>query len=352
MIYSFLFFNSRVFQYFLVFLVVIIGCKSSDSTIQKTDGQQVKIPYQFLSLKTAQAKISEDRKEGFFDKIQQLDMVLQMNRSSSEKELVSVQDYKDHLIKGTLEFTEGDKSVLTATLDSCFNMIHRKFPNLELPTIELIKTDGNHYGPSVYYTRENSIIIPANVLDGGSIGTLQAVMFHEISHILLRYNDRYKKESYGLIGFKTLEAPVSYPTQLQSRILLNPDGLDNRFYITLEMNGVNRKVVPIILSSKSSKSENISGFMNYIKFDLYGLEEMEKGFMVSCNEEGMSDLAAGYMQPFFEQIKENTQYIIHPDEIIADNFMMLMIGERDGTIENFNDEGQKLLMDLKKILSN
>jgi len=319
MIYSFLFFNSRLFQYFLL---------------------------------VSKAKISQDRKEGFFQKIQDLDMILQMEDYDSTDGSVSVENYKDHLIKGTLEFTDGDKSILTATLDSCFNMIGRKFPDLKLPTIDLIKTNANHYGPSVYYTRENSIIIPANVLENGSIGTLQAVMFHEISHILLRYNDTYKKQAYGLIGFKTLDKPINYPPQLQSRILLNPDGLDTRFYIELEMNGESRKVVPIILSSKSSKSDHISGFMNYIKFDLYGLEEVGKEYMVQCNDEGMSNLEAGYMQPFFQKIKENTQYIIHPDEIIADNFMMLLIGERDDTIENFNDEGQKLLMDLKKILSN
>jgi hypothetical protein len=32
---------------------------------------------------------------------------------------------------------------------------------------------------------------------------------------------------------------------------------------------------------------------------------------------------------FFEQVGGNTQYIIHPEEILADNFALLVLGERD-----------------------
>ena len=32
---------------------------------------------------------------------------------------------------------------------------------------------------------------------------------------------------------------------------------------------------------------------------------------------------------FFEQVGRNTDYIIHPEEILAENFALLMIGKRD-----------------------
>lgn len=31
---------------------------------------------------------------------------------------------------------------------------------------------------------------------------------------------------------------------------------------------------------------------------------------------------------FFEQVGRNTNYVIHPEEILADNFSLLILGER------------------------
>jgi hypothetical protein len=32
---------------------------------------------------------------------------------------------------------------------------------------------------------------------------------------------------------------------------------------------------------------------------------------------------------FYEQVGRNTQYIIHPEEILADNFAMLVMGDQN-----------------------
>ena len=55
---------------------------------------------------------------------------------------------------------------------------------------------------------------------------------------------------------------------------------------------------------------------------------------------------------FFAQITDNTGYIIHPDEIVADNFMYIMMREKkDGLNRTFSEKGVELLKDMKKILS-
>jgi hypothetical protein len=54
---------------------------------------------------------------------------------------------------------------------------------------------------------------------------------------------------------------------------------------------------------------------------------------------------------FFEKITSNTDYIIHPDEIIADNFMYLMMREKkNGLIRSFSKDGTELLRNIKNIL--
>jgi hypothetical protein len=40
-------------------------------------------------------------------------------------------------------------------------------------------------------------------------------------------------------------------------------------------------------------------------------------------------LEAGEVSGFYEQVGENTGYIIHPEEILADNFALLMMRDQE-----------------------
>jgi hypothetical protein len=59
---------------------------------------------------------------------------------------------------------------------------------------------------------------------------------------------------------------------------------------------------------------------------------------------------------FFEQVGRNTEYIIHPEEILADNFALLVLGERDArsadvlariqsTLTKFNEAESRAVAD-------
>jgi hypothetical protein len=37
----------------------------------------------------------------------------------------------------------------------------------------------------------------------------------------------------------------------------------------------------------------------------------------------------GQVSGFYEQVGRNTEYIIHPEEILADNFAMLVLADQD-----------------------
>ena len=48
----------------------------------------------------------------------------------------------------------------------------------------------------------------------------------------------------------------------------------------------------------------------------------------------------------------NTQYIIHPDEIIADNFAILMLSEKNAaTLANYTEGGRELLRKMREVLA-
>jgi hypothetical protein len=54
---------------------------------------------------------------------------------------------------------------------------------------------------------------------------------------------------------------------------------------------------------------------------------------------------------FFRQIRDNTGYIIHPDEVLADNFSFIML-DKDGAQASykFSKAGKELLNLIEKIL--
>ena len=57
------------------------------------------------------------------------------------------------------------------------------------------------------------------------------------------------------------------------------------------------------------------------------------------------------MPSFFDQIKYNTQYIIHPDEILADNFMILAMSKKDpASINDLDEAGKELLRKIENAL--
>ena len=61
-------------------------------------------------------------------------------------------------------------------------------------------------------------------------------------------------------------------------------------------------------------------------------------------------LTDGMMPGFFEQIKDNTQYIIHPDEIAADNFIYAITRSNITDSKRFSEEGVDLVERLYRVL--
>ena len=68
-------------------------------------------------------------------------------------------------------------------------------PDIFPKEIKLIKTKANHYGQSVYYTRENCIVIPYNELDQRNEQAFLNVMIHELFPYLLSPQSRQAKRS-------------------------------------------------------------------------------------------------------------------------------------------------------------
>jgi len=339
---------------FLLFLsVAFIACKSSkkESNSKSTDKSAETLV--FLNKADAEQKIIKDATDGFFESITIADMSIQMKKTEMPESRVEAKKMYREFLKTEMEdFNPEEEEFMKNVFEEAKSALDKINSKLMPETIELIKTKTNHYGPNVYYTRENAIILPNNIFEEPSVDAQMPVMLHEIFHLLSRYNKEFRDKMYSLIGFAYFDEELILPSSVADKLLTNPDGVRRDYAINLkDQSGNTQMALPVILSTKEGYQSNMPTFFAYLFFDLFPLIKItENQVTLGLNQKGESALAAEHNGDFFEQIKDNTQYIIHPDEIMADNFMMAVIANKNNSFENFSEEGKQLLKDVMKIL--
>jgi len=334
-------------------MTLLVACytRTSEHLTQKTATKHFVID--FPTLERSQIIISSDDKEHFFSRINDLDMSIQMQNNpdvATTKNYLEV--YKKFLQAEVLSPSKSDIDKVKNSFDTIAAYLDKLEIKLDIDSIHIIKITGAAYGAEAFYTRENCILIPAAQFSMSDEG-FRNVMLHELFHIISRYDEKVKTESYALIGFQKIKTFQIQDKNLKERVLLNPDGLSNDYAISLsDPTGKTMEAVPIIYSKQNRYQQFVPDFFNYIQFDLFGLEKNDIGVpYVKGQSEDIEPIDQPYYSDFFTQISDNTQYIIHPDEIMADNFMIMINTHISDNFEGFSADGKAILDKLHKIFT-
>jgi hypothetical protein len=342
---------------FLLLLPIILlwTCKSqpqSSPHLELSENHKVI----FLDSLEAGEAITKDDKENFFSLVTPLDIAIQMKKNfeTETPRTEIINEYKAFLKTDVLDFSKEEMEFVNEVMKEAYEMSNKVSTSIFPKEIKLIKTHANHYGQGAYYTRENCIIIPKDELELKNKEGFMETMFHEISHIYTRYHPEKQKALYKLIGFSNIGnmSNLLIKPELKNRILLNPDGVNFAYHIELnETSGRPYSAIPIIKSNEPKYINSKNDFFDYIDFSLYKID-IQHAVRVKTDANGNSTINMDNIPDFFEKITSNTGYIIHPDEIIADNFMYIMMREKkNGLLRSFTDDGIELLKDIKKILT-
>ncbi len=336
-----------IMRYLLLSLNILfffLSCKSNAVEPTSTFAED-KTFYHFVDSVSASKMIVDADVDGFFEQISEADISIQMKNPDGFESIEDARNkYKDFLRTQVSDFSETERAYMDEVFEKVQSLLKELNDDLIIPKISLVKIKLDHYGPDVYYTRGNCIMIPSNSLKRTDTKGQTNVMLHEIWHILSRNNVQLREDAYKLIGFEKHGVDLELPEPLSSRVLTNPDGTSMDYAIDL---GDGIKAVPLIVSTQKIYNPNIRQFFNYLRFDLYEISDNQ---MLKVTPEGKTTIPAENNAKFFKMIKDNTQYIIHPDEILADNFMLAINANSSGELEKYSPEGRKLLEDLTKIL--
>jgi hypothetical protein len=236
--------------------------------------------------------------------------------------VVPEQEFLDFVGKNVVEWTSDEK----AAVQSALARLTPKLTELSLPfpkTIIFIKTTGLEEGDAEY-TRANAIILPQSALAATKRPSLQPTIAHELFHVLSRNAPDLRDRVYAVIGFQPC-GEIPFPPELASRKITNPDAPKNDHCIRLQSGQSSVWGVPILFSNADRYDPAAGGeFFQYLEFKFLVVEKPDAGATYDPSKIALLDV--NQVQGFYEQVGRNTEYIIHPEEILADNFKFLLVG--------------------------
>lgn len=292
--------------------------------------------------------IQRDTMTPFFQQIGTLDMRLQMGQAAppdtTQRDSV-LELYRQFLAQQVRSFQPTEKQLLRDVLSEAREMVSRLNPELLPPHLRLVKISGEAYGPAVYYTRENGIMIPQDELQTDKRALLRQVLLHELFHIYSRYHPQRRPALYQIIGFSAAPDGVLLPDRLQERQLLNPDGVRWQQKIRLRPAGEDSSQVffPFLYAQERAESSPPS-FMDAMAFGYFRADSTTAGWVLQDTPAPISQLS-----DFHQKTGGNTDYIIHPDEILADNFVLLVYRSA-GMPVDVDEDGKRILDQLQQKL--
>jgi hypothetical protein len=240
---------------------------------------------------------------------------------------VSEKAFLEFVGRSVLDWTDAEKASLVSALER----LKAPFDRLALPwpkVIHAVKTTGNEEGGAAY-TRDDALILPKNLLTP-SRPLDSKFISHELFHILSRSNPGLRDRLYQAIGFAKC-TEIELPEMLKGRKITNPDAPANDHCIRVRVAGAEIWAVPILFSQTEKYDVNRGGqFFRYMQFQLLLVDRQGDSPGAKPMYEGSQPRLVDVEQVtgFFEQVGRNTQYIIHPEEILADNFAELVMQDR------------------------
>ena len=352
--------STNLLFYLLISLLIFTFCKSetAKTTSNTTEIQLSGInKVHFLDSVAASKAIIRDDLEHFFDKITAVDAAIQMKKeypvTASKDEVIG--DYKGFLQRDVSTFTKEESEFIVKAMNDAFHLCQNVSDKFFPDEILLIKSHGLAYGGDTYYTRENCIIIPKQALAKRNYDEFLKVMLHEISHVVTRTRPSIKAQLYALIGFKKMANPLIINDSLAQRLLTNPDGVEQRWATTL-IAADNKSVfaIPLLYAKNYVWSSNNPEFFDNMGWNYFEIEPSADAkslvVMTRGNQQQSTLDTEGINEMFQENF--NTKYIIHPDEIVADNFAILMLSEKKPDILTlYTEGGRKLIQKMRAVLA-
>lgn len=309
-------------SHFIFISLVTLSCSSPKPKMNTTQ-------INFSSAQEAKALLTQE--DVYTKSWSQFDIDSRMGKPNSTKE-----ELFEFIGTQSLDWTDGEKEKISMIMEKIDARLRYMDWNISKPEkIDFVKTSGLEEGGAVGYTRSNYIVLKAGYL---SSPKLQDLVTHEYFHVLSRHDAEFKRRIYGVIGFEMMEQ-LDFPKEHQDFRITNPDAPLIDSYISVSRGDDHFDATMILYSDKPYTE---GSFFEYMQI---GFLKLTHGPTKDIfYEDGKPVIySMDQVSKFYEQVGRNTEYIIHPEEILAENFVYAIHGKK-------NLPDQHLVEKIKKVL--
>lgn len=173
------------------------------------------------------------------------------------------------------------------------------------------------------YTHGTQIYMGEYLLSYGLSDMPEAVVYfrrivaHELFHCLTRNHPDFRADLYGLMGFTVEDEDFDFAPAIREIIISNPDVEHHNSWAAFEIGGEVRNCAVIFTTSKPFEQPGDSFFEGMVT-GLVPIDDLSTLYT--------SDDAAN----FWDVFGRNTDYVIDPEETLADNFAYTIIDGTEG----------------------
>ena len=206
-----------------------------------------------------------------------------------------------------------------ATLAPRFKALRVPLP----PEVLLIHSNGRD-SANAPYTRANAVVLPvASLPDDPRTDTF--VLAHELFHVVSRRAPALATRLYALIGLEPA-APLQWPAEWVDLRIANPDATHDRHLMRTTLDGRTVALMPLLVARRADLKAGESFFD---VLDVRLLEVTTSGTAtLPVRRDGQPVWHAPEQVPqYLKRLGGNTAYIFHPEETMADNFALLVMGQ-------------------------
>ena len=143
------------------------------------------------------------------------------------------------------------------------------------------------------------------------------IVAHELFHCLTRNHPDFRRDMYGILGFTVVDEDYDFAPAIRERIISNPDVGHHNSYAAFEINGEMKNCAVVFTASRPFEKPG-DNFFDVMVTGLVPIDDLSTMYT--------SKDAANFREVF----GRNTDYVIDPEETLADNFAYTLAYPLDG----------------------
>lgn len=310
----------------LLLAVMFAACSQSDiPVVPPTPPSGITINYHLATADEARTLMQGNTEH--YAKMSQLDIDWRLKKTGgtlSELQAMAWQQTRD--------FTESEKQFFATAIGIVEDSLRQIGCSLPIPPeIVFIKTTMEEEGGPAAYTIKNQIFFGEKYISklmpqvGNTDEENQAalmkfteVVAHELFHTTTRNSPAFRQQMYDLIGFTVMPKDIVFPEVIANRIIINPDveHMDNYGEFTIGGKKTRCEIVAFYTKTWAEAHAERGGdvsFFDFVKTFLVPIDDMSRTYPI----EDVSD--------FWDVVGRNTEYVIAPEECLADNFALAVV---------------------------